>query len=77
MKPKTNSYIGKDVELIPLSKIAEDWAKEHAHVRDGKYIVRLLYWAAERMIVQGKYRKRLVVDPYVSRSNDAVWKRID
>jgi hypothetical protein len=67
-------YVGKNVELIPMSKIADQWAKEHAKIKDGKYIVRLLKWQAERMVVQGKYRKRFIVDPYITHSNYAAWE---
>jgi hypothetical protein len=66
-------YVGKNVELIPMSKIADEWAKENAKIKDDKYIVRLLMWRAEKMIVQGKYRKRFTVDPYITKSNYAVW----
>jgi hypothetical protein len=65
--------IGCKVEFIPFSKIAEDWAKKHAHVKDGNYIVTLLYWGCEKMIVRGKYRKKFVHDPYVTHANSAVW----
>lgn len=66
-------YIGKDVEFIPMSKPAEEWAKKHANRKDGKFIVRLVEWCTERLIVQGKYRKRFTFDPYVTHSNEAVW----
>ena len=72
----TDDYIGKDVEFIPMSKPAERWAKEHARQRNGRYIVRLLVWHAERLTVEGKYRKRFTYDPYVTQSNCAVWNPV-
>ena len=64
----------KRVRFLAFSKKAEEWAMKYAwRDKDGVFVVKLLAWEAERLVVQGKRQAKFVHDPYVTMATDAAW----